>query len=55
MPLFIGLDIGTTKLAALALDADSGEVVASVSTPNSARRDTTASRAHPRRAGHGRA
>jgi len=42
MELLIGLDIGTTKLAALALDASSGEVVAMVATPNQARRDATA-------------
>ncbi|NLX35928.1 MAG: recombinase family protein, partial [Chloroflexi bacterium] len=37
--VLIGLDVGTTKLAALALDADTGETVSVVSTPNAARRD----------------
>jgi sugar (pentulose or hexulose) kinase len=39
MALLIGLDLGTTKLAALALEASSGEEVASVAAPNGARRD----------------
>ena len=35
MPLLIGLDLGTTTLTALALDADSGRVVRCVTRPNS--------------------
>ncbi|MGI6375508.1 MAG: sedoheptulokinase [Anaerolineae bacterium] len=37
--LLIGLDVGTTKLAALAVEADTGQTVALVATPNTARRD----------------
>jgi sugar (pentulose or hexulose) kinase len=39
MALLLGLDLGTTKLAALALDAASGEIVAAVAAPNQARYD----------------
>jgi len=40
MPLLAGIDLGTTKTTCIAIDADSGELVAKATTPSSGRLDS---------------
>jgi sugar (pentulose or hexulose) kinase len=48
MPLLLGIDLGTTKLTAIAFDSDAGRVVARAAQPNTANITSPADRARGR-------